>query len=77
VTWSSARAERCPRAGGRSRASSIVEGVESYVRVMYAANYAESREEGFPYAVVWGDEMVTVGDCRFREHELIRKYERG
>ncbi len=63
----------CPNAGATRRAEDIVDGVDSLVRLIYAANYAEARQETFPFTVEWGDEIVTAGNFRFRSHRFTRR----
>jgi hypothetical protein len=67
----------CPSAGSTKRAEDIVDSVESLVRLIYAANYAEAREETFPFTVKWGEEIVTVGNFRFRSHRFTRRRHDG
>jgi hypothetical protein len=63
----------CPSAGSTKRAEDIIDSVESLVRLIYAANYAEAREETFPFSVEWGEEIVTAGNFRFRSHRFTRR----
>jgi hypothetical protein len=69
--------EYCPTAGSGREASEIVDGVEAFVRLIYAANYAEARNGSFPFAVEWGEQEVTVGRFRFRAHRFVRRYADG
>ncbi len=64
----------CPTAGSGREAAEIVDGVESFVKLIYAANYAEARTGTFPFAVEWTDKEVTVGRFRFRSHRFVRRY---
>jgi hypothetical protein len=63
----------CPADGSAVPAQTIVTDMESFVRVVYAAAYAESREERFPYRVVWRDEQTRVGRFAFRRHDFARR----
>jgi hypothetical protein len=63
----------CPAPGSSCDAGSMVDDVDSYVRLIYAADYAEAREGPFPYAVEWEDGQVTVGRFRFRSHRFTRR----
>jgi len=67
----------CPSPGSSRMAEEVVEDVDSFVRIIYAANYAEAREESFPYSVEWGDEVVAVGPYRFQSHRFTRRYPNG
>jgi hypothetical protein len=64
----------CPVAGAARSAEEMVDSVESLVRCIYAANYAEARGETFPFAVEWRDEVVTVGRFRFKSHQFVRRH---
>jgi hypothetical protein len=63
----------CVAPGASCDAVSMVDGVDSYVRLIYAADYAEAREGPFPYAVEWEDGQVTVGRFRFKSHRFTRR----
>jgi hypothetical protein len=67
----------CPTPGAVRSAEEIVDDAESFVRLIYAANYAEARDGGFPYAVQWREGLVTKGRFRFRAHQFIRRLPRG
>jgi hypothetical protein len=67
----------CPTPGTGCGAEEMVDGVDSFVRLIYAADYAVARERTFPFAVDWREEMVSVGPFRFRSHQFIRKYNDG
>ncbi len=54
-------------------AEQIVTDMKSYVRLLYAAAYGETRTENFPYRVTWEDEQVTVGRFRFRRHHFVKE----
>jgi hypothetical protein len=70
-------AETAPHPGDRARADSLVEDLDSYIRLLYAGAYAEGREESFPYQVEWGDELLEVGRYRFLDHTFVRRFPRG
>ena len=67
----------CPSPGSSRMAEEIVRDVDSFVRIIYAANYAEARDESFPFAVEWGDDLVSAGTFRFRSHRFTRRYPDG
>jgi len=67
----------CPTAGSSRQAEEIVDGVESFVRLIYAANYAEARDNTFPFTVEWESEVVTVGRFSFRSHRFVRRHTDG
>ncbi len=69
--------ETAPHPGDRARADSLVEDLDSYIKLLYAGAYAEGREESFPYQVEWGDEFLEVGRYRFLDHTFIRRFPRG
>ncbi|MCP4138544.1 MAG: hypothetical protein GY754_46730 [bacterium] len=57
---------------GAAFAADMVEDMDSFVRVMYAALYAESRD--FGYRVHWENEEIIVGRFRFKKHRFIRVF---
>jgi hypothetical protein len=63
----------CPLPGATRNAEEMVDGVDSLVRLIYAANYAEARGGTFPFQVEWMDDVVTVGGFRFRSHRFTRR----
>lgn len=67
----------CPSPGSGRAAEDIVDGVDSFVRLIYAANYAEARNSSFPYTVEWSAAEVTVGRFRFRSHRFVRRFPDG
>lgn len=67
----------CPEPGDTVSAERLVDGMESFVRLLYAAGYAERSGDGFPFDVTWSDAPVTVGRFRFREHHFTRRYSHG
>jgi hypothetical protein len=58
-------------------AEEIIEDMESFVKVLYAAAYGDGREAEFPYRVVWGEQEVTRGRFRFKAHSFVKEYSRG
>ncbi len=62
-----------PQDGRPVPAERIVTDMRSYVRLLYAAAYGETRSENFPYRVTWEDEQVTVGRFKFRRHHFIKE----
>jgi len=67
----------CPSPGAVKEAEEIVDGVDDFVRLIYAANYAEARDGTFPFSVDWRDQEVTVGRFSFRAHRFVRRYPNG
>ncbi len=67
----------CPSPGAVKEAEEIVGGVDDFVRLIYAANYAEARDGTFPFRVDWRDQEVTVGKFSFRAHRFVRRYPNG
>ncbi len=67
----------CPSPGSSRGAEEMVDGMESFVRLIYAANYAEARDSGFPFAVDWGKETASVGRFCFRSHRFVRRHRDG
>ncbi|TVQ96643.1 MAG: hypothetical protein EA403_15845 [Spirochaetaceae bacterium] len=63
----------CPPDGSAVPAHAIVSNMESFVRVIYAAAYAESRDERFPFRVLWYDDEVSSGRFAFRRHDFSRR----
>ncbi len=63
----------CPADGSAVPAHSIVTDMESFVRVIYAAAYAESRDDRFPFRVSWGEEETRSGRFVFRRHDFSRR----
>ncbi|MFP4563228.1 MAG: Wadjet anti-phage system protein JetA family protein, partial [Spirochaetia bacterium] len=62
-----------PDDGSAAPAGDIVTDMESYVRILYAAAYAETRTDTFPYRVRWEDAYITAGRFRFRGHAFFRE----
>ncbi len=67
----------CPVPGAARSAEDMVDGVDSFVRLIYAADYAEARDGTFPFSVDWQEEEVTVDRFRFRSHRFVRRYPNG
>jgi hypothetical protein len=67
----------CPSPGSSRGAEEMVDGVDSFVRLIYAANYAEARDASFPFSIDWGEETAAVGRFRFRSHRFVRRYPNG
>lgn len=67
----------CTRPGESVAAERLINGMESYVRLLYAAGYAERSGNGFHYDVSWGDRLLTIGRFRFREHHFTRRHPHG
>ncbi len=63
----------CPTDGSAVPAHTIISDIDSFVRVIYAAAYAESRDERFPYRVVWYDDEVNAGRFAFRRLDFSRR----
>jgi hypothetical protein len=64
--------ERIP-AGGFARADALAADLESFVRVLHAAAYGESRPGRFPYAVEWLEGEASAAGWTFRDHGYRRK----
>ena len=67
----------CPSPGTAKEAQEIVNDVDSFVRLIYAANYAEARDSSFPFSVDWESRAVTVGRFSFQAHRFVRRYPDG
>lgn len=63
----------CCRDGTPTPAGEIVHDMESFIKVMYAAVYAESREESFPYRVTWEKKEIIKGRFIFKDHSFSRR----
>jgi hypothetical protein len=68
---------RCRRPGESVWAHDLVEGIDGYIRVLYAASYAERPSGSFPYEVEWGEKRVEAGGFSLPAHRFIRRHERG
>ena len=66
-----------PNPGDRAPVVTLLTDVDSYIRVLYAAAYAEGRPDSFPYAVEWSDAERTIGRFRVTDHTFIRRYPHG
>ncbi|MFA6505058.1 MAG: Wadjet anti-phage system protein JetA family protein [Treponemataceae bacterium] len=64
--------ERIP-AGSLGRAGDLATDAESFVRILYATTYGESRPGRFPYAIEWLDGEVSAAGWIFRAHGYRRK----
>ncbi len=60
-------------AGDFGRAADLAVDAESFVRVLYATAYGESRPGRFPYAVEWRDGDAAAAGWIFRDHGYRRK----
>ena len=69
--------ERCRRPGESVLAHDLVDGIDGYIRILYAASYAERPSGSFPYEVEWGDGRVEAAGFSLPAHRFIRRYERG
>jgi hypothetical protein len=67
----------CPVPGAAKEAEEMVDGVDSFVRLIYAANYAEARDDTFPFSVDWRDDVIAVGRFSFRAHRFVRRFPNG
>jgi hypothetical protein len=61
----------CHQDGSPTQATEMLTDMASFVRLLYAAAYAESRSSDFPYRVQWGTGWVEKGRFRFREHYFV------
>ncbi len=68
---------RCRRAGDSVFARDLVQDIDGYIRVLYAASYAERPSGSFPYEVEWSEARVETGGFSIPEHRFIRRHERG
>jgi hypothetical protein len=68
---------RCRRPGDSVWAHDLVEGIDGYIRVLYAASYAERPSGTFPYEVEWGDDRVEADGFSLPAHRFIRRHDRG
>ena len=67
----------CRRPGDSVFAHDLVDGIDGYIRVLYAASYAERPSGSFPYSVEWSDERVAVAGFTMPHHRFIRRHDRG
>ncbi len=68
---------RCRRAGDSVWAHDLVDGVDAYIRVLYAASYAERQSGTFPYDVQWSEGRVEADGFSLPAHRFIRRHDRG
>ncbi|MFW5738703.1 MAG: Wadjet anti-phage system protein JetA family protein, partial [Spirochaetota bacterium] len=68
---------RCSRPGESVWAHDLVDGMDGYIRVLYAASYAERPSGSFPYEVEWGEERMEAGGFTLPAHRFIRRHEHG
>lgn len=68
---------RCRRPGDSVWAHDLVDGVDAYIRVLYAASYAERPSGTFAYDVEWGEERIESHGFSLPKHRFIRRHERG
>jgi hypothetical protein len=61
----------CHSDGSPTAAEEIVRDMESFVRLLYAAAYAEGRRQSFPFRVEWEESLVRKGRFQFRAHRFI------
>jgi len=62
----------CRTDGTPTPAAEIISTMDDFIRVVYAAAYAEGRQGRFPYRIRWGSSMVRHGRFEFTEHAFIR-----
>lgn len=67
----------CRRPGDSVFARDLVDGLDGYIRVLYAASYAERPSGSFPYEVEWSEERVEAAGFSIPEHRFIRRHEGG
>ena len=70
-------ARSAPNPGDRVHAETLVQDIDSYIKLLYAGAYAESREESFPYHVEWTSDRADLGRFRFQKHSFVRRFPRG
>lgn len=66
----------CHTPGDSVWAHELATNIDGYIRVLYAAAYAERESDTFPYAVEWADGTVKAGAFELPRHRFIRRYER-
>ena len=66
---------RCRKPGDSVWAHDLVDGIDGYIRVLYAASYAERPSGSFPYQVEWGDDRVHSGRFTVPSHRFVRRHD--
>ena len=64
----------CTEAGVAVPAEKMISDMETFVKTLYAAAYAESRTENFPFSIRWEDGNARLGRFVFTRHSFIRRY---
>jgi hypothetical protein len=68
---------RCARPGESVWGHELADDMDSFVRLLYAASYAERNSDVFPYSIEWLDDRVSVGEYVLPRHRFIRRHGRG
>jgi len=68
---------RCRKPGDSAWAHDLVDGLDGYIRVLYAASYAERPSGTFPYEVEWGSDRVEAAGYSLPRHRFIRRHMHG
>jgi hypothetical protein len=68
---------RCRKPGDSAWAHDLVDGLDGYIRVLYAASYAERPSGTFPYEVEWGEDRVDAAGYSLPRHRFIRRHANG
>lgn len=68
---------KCRRPGESVAGHELVSSVDDYVRLLYAAGYAERRSGSFPFRVEWGDGEDSVNGFVLPRHRFVREHPRG
>lgn len=63
----------CTKPGVPVSAERFVTDVTGYVKILYAAVYAEGRGEEFPYEVLWEEGSTRAGRFTFQRHSFVLK----
>ena len=67
----------CARPGDSVWGHELAEDTESFVRLLYAAGYAERQNDAFPFTVEWGAGEVRSGPFVVPRHRFTRKHAHG
>ena len=67
----------CRRPGDSVLAQNLIDGIDGYIRVLYAASYAERPSGSFPFQVEWGDDRVETEGFAIPAHRFIRRHDGG